>query len=229
MLTDMMEQVVDKAEEYLESATKENSWDELHDDEDGGNELDAEVEVRLWVEQLSIMSKVNEMALELSAANKVNANEVNVMNKVNEENEVNVNVKDDNKVKVFDARVNNGKVGLRLYDKKAEAKQSCPANWDPGELPDAKDQMELLDVEEVTILVNDDKVGLRLSKKEVRLRCDVTMKALLNAMTLCNFVRLYISEMLVLDALNAARFVDVKPVSSRCFAESFPPILSDYG
>merc|ERR1719357_1043971 len=107
VLTDMMEQVVDKAEEYLESASKEDSWDELCEDEDGGNDLDAEVEVRLWVEQLSIMSKVNEMALELSAANKVNANEVNVnvkddnkvnanevnvMNKVNEENEVNVNV-----------------------------------------------------------------------------------------------------------------------------------------
>merc|ERR1719357_1179056 len=51
VLTDMMEQVVDKAEEYLESATKENSWDELHDDEDGGNELDAKVE------QLSTMNE----------------------------------------------------------------------------------------------------------------------------------------------------------------------------
>merc|ERR1719209_1594490 len=63
VLTDMMEQVVDKAEEYLESATKEISCVELREDEDGGNELDAEMEVRLWVEQLSIMSKVNEMAL----------------------------------------------------------------------------------------------------------------------------------------------------------------------
>merc|ERR1719285_1031428 len=60
VLTDMMEQVVDKAEEYLESATKEISCVELREDEDGGNELDAEMEVRLWVEQLSIMSKVNE-------------------------------------------------------------------------------------------------------------------------------------------------------------------------
>ena len=108
VLTDMMEQVVDKAEEYLESATKENSWDELHDDEDGGNELDAEVEVRLWVEQLSTMSKVNEMALEVSAANEVNANEVNDVIKVNEvstvnevnQNEVNVNV-NEVKVEVF--------------------------------------------------------------------------------------------------------------------------------
>merc|ERR1719209_1650916 len=72
VLTDMMEQVVDKAEEYLESATRENSRDELCEDEDGGNELDAEVEVQRWVEQVSIMSKVNEMALEVSAANEMN-------------------------------------------------------------------------------------------------------------------------------------------------------------
>ena len=72
VLTDMTEQVIDEAEEYLESATKENSRDELCEDEDGGNELDAEVEIQRWVEQLSTMSKVNEMALELSAANEVN-------------------------------------------------------------------------------------------------------------------------------------------------------------
>merc|ERR1719454_536622 len=72
VLTDMMEQVVDKAEEYLESATKENCRDELGEDEDGGNELDAKVEVQRWIEQLSIMSKVNEMALEVSTVNKVN-------------------------------------------------------------------------------------------------------------------------------------------------------------
>ena len=111
-----------------------------------------------------------------------------VMSDVNVEAKVEVfgmkevkNLKDDNKVEVFDAKVNSSKVGLRL------------------------------------------------SKKEARLRCDVTMKALLNAMTLCNFVRLYITEMLVLVALNAARIVDVNPLSSRCFAESFLPILTDYG
>merc|ERR1719370_1482746 len=91
-LTDMMDQVVDKAEEYLESATKEISCVELREDEDGGNELDAEMEVRLWVEQLSIMSKVNEMALEVSAANEMNANEVNDVNKENEVNVDEVNV-----------------------------------------------------------------------------------------------------------------------------------------
>ena len=96
VLTDMMEQVVDKAEEYLESATKENSKDELYDDEDGGNELDAEVEVRLWMEQLSIMSKVNEMALEVSTVNKVNEVALEVSN-VNEESNVNeVNVSEVN-------------------------------------------------------------------------------------------------------------------------------------
>jgi len=87
VLTDMMEQVVDKAEEYLESATKENSWGELYEDEDCGNELndygddggDPDAEVRLWAEQLSTMSKVNEMVLEMSAANEVNnVDEVNV-------------------------------------------------------------------------------------------------------------------------------------------------------
>merc|ERR1719474_1639127 len=84
-----MDQVVDKAEEYLESATKEISCVELREDEDGGNELDAEMEVRLWVEQLSIMSKVNKMALEVSAANEMN--NVNEVNKVNEENMNEVN------------------------------------------------------------------------------------------------------------------------------------------
>merc|ERR1719370_2710308 len=71
VLTDMMEQVVDKAEEYLESATKENSRDELCEDEDGGNDLDAEVEVKRWVEQVSARNKVNEVALDVSAVNKV--------------------------------------------------------------------------------------------------------------------------------------------------------------
>ena len=43
VLTDMMEQVVEKAEEYLESATEENRLDELCEDEDGGEELNAKV------------------------------------------------------------------------------------------------------------------------------------------------------------------------------------------
>merc|ERR1719357_1581427 len=150
VLTDMMEQVVDKAEEYLESATKKDSQDELCEDEDGGNELDAEVEVQRWMEQVSARNKVNEVAPEVNDVNKVNDEstvnkddgmacsnkkvepEVSNVNKVNEVNvsEVNVNaeevkfdvkvevfgmkevknLKDDNKVEVFDAEVNNGKV-----------------------------------------------------------------------------------------------------------------------
>jgi len=224
VLTDMMEQVVDKAEEYLESATKENSRDELCEDEDGGNELDAEVGIQRWVEQLSTMSKVNEMALEVFAANEMNANEVNDVNKVNEVsnvnkvNEVNVsevnvskvnvnaeevkfdvkveakvevfgmkevkNLKDDNKVEVFDAEVNNGKVRLRLISKKAEVEQSRPAKWDPGQLFGAKDQMEMLNVEEAEILVNINKVGLQLFMKEVWSSGGAIEKALLIVMFL---------------------------------------------
>ena len=69
------------------------------------------------------------------------------------------NLKDDNKVEVFDAEVNNGKVRLRLISKKAEVEQSRPAKWDPGQLFGAKDQMEMLNVEEMTNLMNDDKVA----------------------------------------------------------------------
>merc|ERR1719370_1691855 len=72
------------------------------------------------------------------------------------------NLKDDNKVEVFDAEVNNGKVRLRLISKKAEVEQSRPAKWDPGQLFGAKDQMEMLNVEEAEILVNINKVGLQL-------------------------------------------------------------------
>ena len=41
VLTNMMDQVIDEAEEYLESATKENSCGEHNDDGDDGGELDA--------------------------------------------------------------------------------------------------------------------------------------------------------------------------------------------
>jgi len=277
-LSNMMDEVVDKAEEYLEeSATKENSRDELCEDEDGGNELDAKVEIQRWVEQLSTMSKVNEVALEVSAANEVNANEVNDVNKVNEESTVNeesgvmlnakeeapeVSIRESNEVELHVAHnevkeeMSKGKPLEVKRRGSFAAKSEVRTSWEPGESDAAmfdevksevksdvnvEAKVEVFGMKEVKNLkddnkvevfdakVNSSKVGLRLSKKEARLRCDVTMKALLNAMTLCNFVRLYISEMLVLDALNAARFVDVKPVSSRCFAESFPPILSDYG
>ena len=87
----------------------------------------------------------------------------------------------------------------------------------------------MLDVEEVAILVSNGKVELTLSKKEARPRGDVNANVLSDAMLLFNFMELYISEVLVPVARNAARFVDVNPLSSRCFAESFLPILSDYG
>ena len=287
VLTDMMEQVVDKAEEYLESATKENSKDELHDDEDGGNELDAEVEVRLWMEQLSTMSKVNEVALEVSIVNEANgvvcnfkevapevsavdevnevALEVSTVDNVNEVSVSEVNVNDVNKVNQeptmnedsgevcdakeemrkgkppevlqrfdFDAKVHaedDKEVG-RLPPLKEVKEESCHANWDPGELIDAKDQMKMLDVEEVAILVKDDnkaemlvndvKARLRLSKKEARLRGDENANALFNAMLLFNFMRLYISEVLVPVARNVARFVNR-------FRPDCPVELSDYG
>ena len=97
-------------------------------------------------------------------------------------------MKDDNKVEVFDAKVINGKVVLRLCDKKAEAKQSRPANWDPGEVFDAKDQMEMLDMEEVANLMNIGKVGLQLSVKEVRSSSGAIKKALLVVLFLLRFV-----------------------------------------
>ena len=256
VLTDMMEQVVDKAEEYLESATKENSRDELCEDEDGGNELDAEVEVQRWVEQVSARNKVNKVAPEVSNVNKanevnvsevnVNANEVNDVNKVNEECTMNEDSGEvcDAKEEMrkgkppevpqrfdFDAKVHaeDGKEVGRLPPLKEVKEESRNANWDPGELIDTKALVEIMDAKEVEMLVNDDKVRLRLSKKEARLRGDVNANALFNAKLLFNFMLLYISEVLVPVARNAARFVDVNPLSSKSFAESFLPILSDYG
>ena len=105
--------------------------------------------------------------------------------------------------------------------------ESRHASWDPGELVDAEAQMS--NVKEEEILVSNDKVELTLSKKEARPRGDVNANVLSDAMLLFNFMELYISEVLVPVARNAARFVDVNPLSSRCFAESFLPILSDYG
>ena len=76
----------------------------------------------------------------------------------------------------------------------------------------------MLDAKEAEILVNNDKVGLRLSKKEARLRGDMNEKALFDAMVLYNLV-IYTSEVLVLVALDVMRFFDVNPLSSRSFAK----------
>ena len=62
--------------------------------------------------------------------------------------------------------------------KKAEVMQSRPANWDPGELFDAKDLTEMSDAKE-EILVNIGKVGLQLSVTEVRSSGGAIEKALL--------------------------------------------------
>ena len=79
-------------------------------------------------------------------------------------------------------------VEMRLPLMMKVTEQSRCANWDPGELLDAKDQMEMLNVKEVTILVNIiDKVGPRLFMKEVWLSGGATEKALLIVMFLLRF------------------------------------------
>ena len=89
--------------------------------------------------------------------------------------------------------------------------QSRCANWDPGELLDAKDQIEMLDVEEVEILVNDDKV---------RLRGNVNWKAFYDAMALSSIVRFDFKA--VLFVLLLTRFVNG-------FRRKCPIELSDFG
>merc|ERR1719193_1682497 len=94
----------------------------------------------------------------------VNTDEVNVDGgNTDEVNEVAPEVSGVKEVMQFD--------GLTMMKTK---EQSRCANWDPGEVVNAKEQIEMLDVEEVTILVNDDKV---------RLKGNVNWKALYDAMT----------------------------------------------
>jgi len=132
-------------------------------------------------------------------------------------------------------------------DKKVEGKNSCHANWDPGELVDAKAKVEVSVVKEVKQI---DDLKMREEsrhaswdpgelfnaeaqmfnvKVEVTPSGDVNANAFFDTMSLFNFVRLYTSEVLLLVARNAVRFVDINPLSSTSFAESFLPILSDYG
>jgi len=89
--------------------------------------------------------------------------------------------------------------------------QSRCANWDPGELVNVKEPIEMLDVEEVTILVNDDKV---------RLRGNVNLKALYDAMTLYSIVRFNVKAIVIV--LFLSRFVNG-------FRRKCPIELSDYG
>merc|ERR1719357_223208 len=66
------------------------------------------------------------------------------------------------------------KVKISEEDKKIErllpskeVKESCHANWDPGELFNAKAQVEMLDAKVAEFLMNIDKVRLQLFMKEV--------------------------------------------------------------
>ena len=123
------------------------------------------------------------------------------------------------------------------------AKSEVRTSWEPGESDAAmfdevksevksavnvEAKVEVFGMKEAEILVNDNKVGLMLSKKKVRQSGDANVLALFHVRALYNFM-LYTSEVLLLVALSMARFVNVNPMSSRTFAESFLPILSDYG
>ena len=208
-------------------------------------------EVELEVSNVNKVNEVNVSEVNVCEVN-VNMNKVNelndesTVNKVNEECTMNEDSGEvcDAKEEMrkgkppevpqrfdFDAKVHaeDGKEVGRLPPLKEVKEESRNANWDPGELIDTKALVEIMDAKEVEMLVNDDKVRLRLSKKEARLRGDVNANALFDAMLLFNFMRLYISEVLVPVARNAARFVNVNPMSSRTFGESILPILSDYG
>ena len=67
--------------------------------------------------------------------------------------------------------------GLMMMKKN---EQSRCANWDPGEVVNAKEQSEMLDVEVAILVKDDNKVGLRLfNKVEVMQRGDVTRAWLL--------------------------------------------------
>merc|ERR1719209_171914 len=185
------------------------------------------------------MDEVNMDEVNMDEVNmdEVNMNEVNVnaVNEVNEESEEVVMAKPTKMPRRFDfaPKVQVEEFGVKevmqfdgLTMMKTKEQSRC-ANWDPGEVVNAKEQIEMLDVEEVAILVKDDnKVGLRLfNKVEVMQRGDVTTKVLLSAMMLCNFVRLYISEMLVLVALSVARFVIVNPMSSLALRSTLALLL----
>jgi len=218
-------------------------------------EVSAVDEVNEVAPEVSAVDEVNEVALEVSAVNKVN--EESAMNEDSGEvcdakeemrkgkppevlqrfglaAKVQVEEFGMKEVKNLEdvEKVENGlppsKEVKGIEDLMMKTKEeSRHASWDPGELVDAEAQMS--NVKEEEILVSNDKVELTLNKKEARPRGDVNANVLSDAMLLFNFMQLYISEVLVPVARNAARFVDVNPLSSRCFAESFLPTLSDYG
>merc|ERR1719495_2823305 len=116
------------------------------------------------------MDEVNMDEVNMDEVNvdEVNMDEVNVdeVSAVNKVNEVAPEVSGVKEVMQLD--------GLTMMKTK---EQSRCANWDPGEVVNAKEQIEMLDVAEVAILMKDNnKVGLRLfnMKVEVMQRGDVT-------------------------------------------------------
>ena len=152
------------------------------------------------------VSAVNEVAPELSAVNKVNEESAEVQEEQN-----------GTKMKfdvITDAMMGSGVKEVMQLDGLMMMKvteQSRCANWDPGEVVNAKEPIEMLDVEEVTILVNDDKV---------RLKGNVNWKALYDAMTLYTIVLFNVKAIVIV--LFLSRFVNG-------FRQKCPIELSDYG
>ena len=201
VLTDMMEQVVDKAEEYLESATKENSDGKLYDkdfDEDSYVTMyDAEHEIRLWMNEVNMRNEVN-MNEESGVVCDIKevAPVVEIVVEVQEEQGGAEVQEEQNGTKmkfdvITDAMMGSGVKEVMQLDGLMMMKvteQSRCANWDPDEVVNVKEQIEMLDVKEAEILVNIiDKVGLRLFMKEVWSSGGATEKALLIVMFLLRF------------------------------------------
>ena len=201
VLTDMMEQVVDKAEEYLESATKENSDGKLYDkdfDEDSYVTMyDAEHEIRLWMNEVNMRNEVN-MNEESGVVCDIKevAPVVEIVAEVQEEQGGAEVQEEQNGTKmkfdvITDAMMGSGVKEVMQLDGLMMMKvteQSRCANWDPDEVVNVKEQIEMLDVKEAEILVNIiDKVGLRLFMKEVWSSGGATEKALLIVMFLLRF------------------------------------------
>merc|ERR1719474_1495282 len=180
-LSNMMEQVVDEAEEYLESATKENSWGELCEDEDGGNELDAEVEVRLWVEQLSIMNKVNEeFAVNYAVNNAVDNAKMNEVapevSTVDEVNEDEVNVDEVNVDEVNMDEVNMGEVNVDEVNVNEVNEESAMIE-DSGEVCGVKEEMskgKSLEIEAKVEVKEESEEVVTAKPPDVLLRFDST-------------------------------------------------------
>merc|ERR1719370_852161 len=194
------------------------------------------------VNKVNEESTVNEVNVNEVNANEVNADEMNEESTMNEDSvevcgvkeemskgksleieaKVEVNKKSEEVVMAkppkvpqrfdFAPKVQVEEFGMeevkKLEDEEEVKEESRHGSWDPGELVNAKAHMEMFNV-----------------KVEVMQRGDVTTKALCDAAALYHFVRLYTSEVLVLVAQNAVRFVIVSPMSSRTFAESFLPHL----